>query len=80
MQYTIRNIPDILDATLRRSAREQGKSLNEVTIEALARGAGLGEHRCRQRDVGDIAGTWRNDPVFENALAAQDAIDPEIWR
>ena len=36
MQYTIRNIPDPLDAALRRSAREQGKSLNDVAIEALA--------------------------------------------
>lgn len=39
MQYTIRNVPDLLDAMLRRSAREQGKSLNEVAIEALVRGA-----------------------------------------
>jgi len=41
MQYTIRNVPNYLDAALRVSAREQGKSLNEVAIEALARGFGL---------------------------------------
>lgn len=80
MQYTIRNIPEVLDAVLRRFAREQGKSLNEVTIEALARGAGLGESRSRQRDLGEIAGTWRKDPAFDRALAAQDRIDPELWR
>lgn len=65
---------------LRRSAREQGKSLNEVTIEALVRGAGLGEKRLRQRDLRDIAGTWREDPAFDRALAEQDKIDPELWR
>jgi hypothetical protein len=43
MQYTIRNVPDYLDAALRVSAREQGKSLNEVAIKALARGFGLGQ-------------------------------------
>ena len=58
MQYTIRNVPDLLDEALRRSAREQGKSLNRVAIEALARGAGLME-QFRRRDLSDIAGTWK---------------------
>ncbi len=80
MQYTIRNVPSYLDAALRSSAQQQGKSLNEVTIEALARGAGLGEGRCRQRDLGDIAGSWRKDPAFDSALAAQDTIDEAMWR
>jgi len=80
MQYTIRKVPQTVDAALRRRAREQGKSLNEVTIEALARGAGLGESRGRQRDLGDIVGTWRNDRAFDRALAAQDAIDEELWK
>lgn len=80
MQYTIRNVPHTLDAALRRAAREQGKSLNEVAIEALARGAGVTGERCRQRDLSDIAGTWRKDPAFDSALAAQDTIDEEMWR
>ncbi|HEY6347777.1 MAG TPA: hypothetical protein VI636_00055 [Candidatus Angelobacter sp.] len=80
MQYTIRNVPDLLDEALRRSAREQGKSLNEVAIEALARGAGLSERRFRQRDLSDIAGSWRKDPAFDAAVAAQDTIDAELWR
>jgi hypothetical protein len=37
MQYTICNVPGTLDKALRSSARERGKSLNEVTIAALAR-------------------------------------------
>lgn len=80
MQYTIRNVPDLVDEVLRRSAREQGKSLNDVAIEALIRGAGLSESRFRQRDLTDIAGSWRKDPAFETALAAQDTIDAELWR
>ena len=80
MQYTVRNIPNSLDATLRQRAREQGKSLNEITIEALARGAGVSGERGRQRDLRDIAGTWRKDRAFERALAAQDTIDKELWR
>ena len=80
MQYTIRNVPDSLDEALRRAAREQGKSLNDVAIEALARGAGVTGERGRQRDLSDIAGTWRKDPAFDSALAAQDTIDEGMWR
>jgi plasmid stability protein len=80
MQYTIRNVPRNLDEALRRTAREQGKSLNDVAIEALARGAGLSGDGGRQRDLNDVAGTWRKDPAFDSALAAQDTIDEEMWR
>jgi len=80
MQYTIRNVPDYLDAALRTSARQQSKSLNEVAIAALVRGAGLAGRRSRQRDLGDIAGSWRKDPAFDAAVKSQDAIDEEMWR
>jgi len=80
MQYTLRKIPNSVDAALRRRAREQGKSLNEVAIEALARDAGLTGDRGRQRDLGDVAGTWRADRVFDQAIVAQDTIDKELWR
>lgn len=80
MQYTIRNVPELVDAALRQSARQQGKSLNDVAVEALTRGAGLTETRSRQRDLSDIAGSWRKDAEFDRALAAQDTIDEELWR
>jgi len=80
MQYTIRNVPNSLDAALRRRALEQRKSLNEVAIEALARGAGVLGERSRQRDLQDIAGTWRNDSAFDRAMAAQDTVDEELWK
>jgi plasmid stability protein len=79
MQYTIRNVPNSLDAALRRRARELGKSLNEVAVEALARGAGVTGERRQQRDLGDIAGTWKNDREFDRAIAAQDTVDKELW-
>ena len=80
MQYTIRNVPELVDAALRQSARQQGKSLNDVAVEALTRGAGLTETRSRQRDLSDIVGSWRKDAEFDRALAAQDTIDEELWR
>jgi Zn/Cd-binding protein ZinT len=80
MQYTIRNVPDYLDNVLRDAAREQHKSLNEVMVEALARGAGVAERRVRQRDLSDIVGTWQEDPVFDSAVADQRRIDEDMWR
>jgi hypothetical protein len=40
-QYTIRAIPPKLDSVLRRRAQKTGKSLNEVVIDTLAKGAGV---------------------------------------
>ena len=80
MQYTIRNVPDYVDAALRSAAREQGKSLNEVMLDALTRGAGVGDVPRRKRDVSDLVGTWVEDPAFDTAVAEQDTIDEAMWR
>jgi hypothetical protein len=80
MQYTLREIPSTVDAELRRRAKAEGKSLNTVAIEALTRGAGLGETPLRHRDLGDIAGTWQEDAEFDQAIAEQDQIDERLWR
>jgi hypothetical protein len=69
MQYTVRGIPITVDKALRQRARAKGKSLNEVTIEALAEGAGV-EARLERRDLSDIVGTWKKDAAIEAALAA----------
>jgi plasmid stability protein len=80
MQYTIRNIPDYLDATLRDFARREGKSLNQVAVAALVRGAGLAERESVKRDLSDIAGTWQEDPAFDSAITEQQKIDEAMWQ
>jgi len=80
MQYTIRNIPSNLDRTLRQRARELKKSLNEVTLEALLQGTGMRGAPIQHRDLGDVAGTWVEDPEIDEALADQRRIEPELWR
>ncbi len=80
MQYTVRGISDAMDKAIRRRAREKGKSLNEVAVEALAEGLGLGEEEVVRRDLSDILGTWRKEASVENALAAQDVVDEALWR
>jgi hypothetical protein len=80
MQYTIRRISSALDAAIRRRAREQGKSLNEVAVEALAQGVGLAPGHEMQRDLSDVVKTWRKDAGLESALAAQDRVDESLWK
>jgi hypothetical protein len=80
MQYTLRGIPAVLDAVLRRRARASGKSLNAAAVEALAEGAGVAGAPRKRRDLGDIAGTWKADKGFEAALVEQDQVDEELWR
>ncbi len=80
MQYTIRNVPSHLDAALRQRAREERKSLNEVALEALARVFGVSGRPIKQRDLDDVAGTWKADAEIEEALEDQRRVDPELWR
>jgi hypothetical protein len=80
MQYTIRGIPESIDAAVRERAKAEGKSLNEVAVEALADGLGLGEGDLVRRDLSDVAGTWKRDSAIEAALADQDRVDEDLWR
>jgi hypothetical protein len=80
MQYTIRNVPKRLDAMLRDRAKKEGKSLNEMVIEALARAMGFSKEPIRRRDLSGVAGTWVEDPEFDRAIEDQDRIDEDLWR
>jgi hypothetical protein len=80
MQYTIRSIPPAIDEAVRERARAEGKSLNEVAVEALADGLGLGDEDVVRRDLSDVVGTWKKDVAVEAALAAQDRVDPDLWK
>jgi plasmid stability protein len=71
MQYTIRNISAVIDRALRERAKREGKSLNEVATEALARGLDLEGQPVRRRDLGEIAGSWVRDREVERALGEQ---------
>ena len=80
MQYTLRNVPKALDRALRQRARRESKSLNEVALEAIAQGLGIAETPVVRRELGDLAGTWQEDPEFYSALADQHRVDPELWK
>lgn len=78
-QYTIRAVPPQVDARLRGIAKKTGRSLNEVAVETLARGAGLADEPVRYHDLDGLIGAWQEDPEFDAAVAAQRRIDPDLW-
>jgi len=80
MQYTIRGVPEAVDAALRARAHSARKSLNEAAIDALTEGAGVTGQPRKRRDFGDVAGTWKHDKAIEAALAAQDEVDEDLWK
>ena len=79
-QYTIRQVPRAIDRSLRQKSDREGKSLNAVVIEALSTGLRIGGESIRHNDLDFMAGSWIEDKKFDDAIAAQDRIDPKLWR
>jgi hypothetical protein len=79
MQYTIRQIPSQVDDALRKKARTEGRSLNEIAVEAITMGAGLAETPIAFHDLDSLIGTWKADPEFDEIIRAQDQVDPHLW-
>ena len=51
--------------------------MNETIVEALAEGLRLTDVHRKRRDLADIAGTWKADEGFEDAIAAEDQVGEE---
>ena len=79
-QYTIKSVPAAVDSLLRKKAEQEGRSLNDVAVEALRLGVGLAEHEPVYDDLDELIGTWEDDPEFEAAITQQDEVDPSLWR
>ncbi len=79
-QYTLRSIPPVIDAALRRLAEREHKSLNAVALEALARGLELEAAPARFDDLDHLIGSWQDDPDFERVMADFGRVDEEAWK
>jgi len=79
-QYTIRNVPERVDQILKRKARQAGKSLNDIALEALLEGAG--ENRLHRIDMDFLVGsiTPTEARLLEEVLTSQRSIDEKLWK
>jgi hypothetical protein len=80
IQYTLRGIPPPLDEALRRKSRQEGHSINQTAIEVLRTGLILNGDSIRHHDLDFLAGSWVEDPSFDEAIRSQDRVDEKLWR
>lgn len=78
-QYTVRGVPEQVDASLKAKAREEGKSLNQVVLEILREAVAFEGGERIHTDLDHLAGTWVEDPDFDRAIADLDQVDPSKW-
>jgi hypothetical protein len=79
-QYTIRAVPAGINRALRRRAKQEGKSLNAIVVEALARGLELDAKPVEHTDLDALIGSWQEDAAFDRAVAAFERVDQEAWK
>lgn len=81
---TLRNLPDAVTRLIRRKAATEGISLNRAVIKVLEERFGVGAPlpEPRHHELDELAGSWSDEEAqaFDHALAAQRAIDPELWK
>lgn len=64
-------------------AKSEGKSVNRVVKELIAKALGLGERPSDNRDVfADLCGVWTEEEAaeFMAAVADLDIVDTKDWR
>ena len=80
MQYTIRNIPKDVDRALRKRAKAEKKSMNQVALDALRAGAGLNGEVQRRTDLEWFFGSGPLEPAVLKAIEEQDVVHPDDWK
>jgi plasmid stability protein len=81
---TVRNLPPDVAKAIRRKAREERLSLNQVVIKLLEEATGTTRKpskRLVHHDLDRFFGTWTSEEAdaFDQALRKQRQIDPEMW-
>jgi plasmid stability protein len=79
MQDTIRNVPKELDRAIKARAKQLGKSVNQLALEALSRALGV---PVRRRNLREMPGAWseREAKAFDRFLDDQRKIEAELWK
>ena len=80
IQYTVRAVPEAVDRAVRHRAGREGKSINAVVVEALARGLELDAGPAEHTDLDPLIGTWQEDPSFDRAVADFQRVDDDAWK
>jgi hypothetical protein len=81
-QISIRDIPEKVEAYIRKRAKKEGMSLSKVVNEMLGEASGLQRPDRRYRDLSAFAGSWTKAEAakFEETQAEFERIDEDSWK
>ena len=79
-----RNLDSLLDEARTqgevRIKRANGEEFSLRAVHDAAQTDTARDDTTRQRDLSDLAGTWIDDPAFDQAIADQDVVDEDLWK
>ena len=81
-QITIRNLPESVEAELRRLAAEQRLSLSKMASLLVLRSLGFELESAKRRDVSCVFGRWEPEEYaeFQANTAMFQTIDDQLWK
>lgn len=80
LQYTIRNIPPVVDRVIRKRSKQSGQSFNQTVVDLLSLQT-LGTTKPPVDDNFDwLFGAMQLDDGFDEAIKEQSRIDEELWK
>ena len=80
IQYTIRNIPTVVDQVIRKRAKQTGKSFNQTVVDMLSLQS-VGTTRPKENNNFDwLFGSMKLDDKFDESIKDLSQIDKELWK
>jgi hypothetical protein len=81
--FTIRGVDSELAEKLKKTAKKQGKSVNQLTIELIQESLGLKKEKKFSReydDLDDLFGRWSEDEfnAIDRKISRERCIDHEL--
>jgi hypothetical protein len=74
MTLILEHLPEAVTQALEKRAKEEGRAVQDVAVEALRRGLETGPAK---RDLSDIVGSWVDDPEFDKAMKDFERVEPD---
>lgn len=80
LQYTIRNIPPVVDSIIRKRSKQTGKSFNQTVVDLLSLQTTGTTKPSVDGNFEWLFGAMTLDEGFEEAIKDQSLIDKNIWK
>ena len=82
---TLRNLPPQVSKIIQQKAKEKGTSINKAVVGLLEECTGVRQTakvRPVNHDLDALAGSWTREEAatFEQTLARQRELDPDLWK